>query len=261
MFGILKNFLSGGEDIDRVARTRLIADTRPPLIYAVGDVHGCLVELQRLETRIIADAARFDGPKWIIMLGDYVDRGSRSAQVIDHLLSPAPEGFERFCLAGNHEQLMLEFLQDPKGNEDWLRFGGLETLLSYGIKPDELEKNPPGSRQLGHILKSYVPDEHITFLKELPSLISVPGFLFVHAGLRPGVTLEQQSDHDLMWIRDAFSGVPRFFEDIIVHGHTPTEVPEYSDGRVSVDTGAFNSGVLSAARISGDGEVQFIDSI
>lgn len=261
MFGILKNILSVEEDDDRVARTRLIAESRPPLIYAVGDVHGCLLELQRLETRIIADAARFDGPKWIVMLGDYVDRGPQSAQVIDHLLSTAPEGFQRFCLAGNHEQLMAEFFQDPKGNEDWLRFGGLETLLSYGIMAEDLQKNPPGSRQLEHILKSHVPDEHMAFIKDLPTLISVPGFLFVHAGLRPGVTLEQQSDHDLMWIRGEFSDAPRFFEDIVVHGHTPTEVPIYSNGRVCVDTGAFNSGVLSAARISSDGEVQFIDSI
>lgn len=259
MFRKILGLLTGRKAVDD-ARPRLMADERPPLIYAVGDVHGCLTELERIEAKIIVDSAGVDGQKWIVMLGDYVDRGPKSSGVIDHLMAPAPAGFRRICLAGNHEHLMLEYLANQKTNAGWLPLGGMETLSSYGISPEAFRQLTPGSRQMKQTLESYVPQEHIDFLRTLPTLVRTPGFLFVHAGLRPQVPLDQQTDHDLMWIRDEFLLADKFFDDVIVHGHTPTKAPEITDRHINVDTAAFRSGVLTAVRISADGNTQFIDS-
>lgn len=226
-------------------RTRLSFQTWPAAVYAIGDVHGCLPELIELERRIEADATGPDGEKWIVMLGDYVDRGPYSAQVIEHLLRPPSAGLRRFCLIGNHEQMMLDFLQDPLTHAYWLDEGGVETLRSYRLPPFAA---PQGS----------IPGAHLQFLRELPISLSLPGWYFVHAGIRPGLSLAAQTDEDLIWIREPFlsARLPRGLR--VVHGHTPGPVPVVTAYRICIDTQCFLSGRLTAARVTRNGAISFL---
>ena len=234
---------------------RLTAAQRPALIYAIGDVHGCLDQLQALEARIVADAAGTAGDKWIVMLGDYVDRGPRSAQVLDHLIAPPPAGFSRISLRGNHDQAMLSALEDPRALDSWIGWGIESTLGSYGLGPSQMaELAAPGraaTRQ--QLLQAHIPDEHVAFLRNLPVLLSVPGYIFVHAGLRPGVATAQQRDRDLMWIRGEFLDAGYDFGATVVHGHTPVDAPELTPHRIGIDTGCYASGILTAVRIDDRG--------
>ncbi|MDX6767095.1 MAG: metallophosphoesterase family protein [Candidatus Methylacidiphilales bacterium] len=252
----LKAWLSGliaGKDPGPAA-PRLHAAQRPPLLYAIGDVHGCLTELKALEARIVADAASEPGEKWLVMLGDYVDRGPHSAQVIDHLLAPPPKGFKRICLRGNHEAAMLGAL-DGAGLETWLGWGVESTLASYGLGAAQIAllSGPGRLSAKQQTLAAYIPDEHATFLRELPTMLTVPGYIFVHAGLRPGVPLAAQRDNDLLWIRGDFLDTDHDFGAVIVHGHTPADEPFLSAYRIGLDTGCFASGRLTGLRVDGDG--------
>lgn len=230
-------------------RQRLTAQDRPGVIYAIGDVHGCARELDLLMQMIVADAQTIDSEKWLVMLGDYVDRGPQSATVLDWLTSPAPQPFRRVALAGNHEQMMLDFLDAPSSTSSWLDFGGLETLRSYGITADIQSMS---QRLLTSALASHVPEDHVEFMRNLPTTLAVPGYLFVHAGIRPGIPLDQQTDEDLMWIRQDFLDSELDTDFTVVHGHTPTEVPTAAGRRIGIDTGAFASGHLTALRITAD---------
>ncbi|HEY0919571.1 metallophosphoesterase family protein [Devosia sp.] len=222
-------------------------DGAPAAIYAVGDVHGCYTLLAELEERILADARQYAGEKWIIMLGDYVDRGPMSPRVLDHLRQPpADPAIGRICLAGNHEAAMLEFLAAPSPGSPWLQFGGTETLVAYGIDPRQLERRL-SRRELGQLVASHVPDEHREFLAGLPVLVETPGQIFVHAGLRPGVPLAAQKESDLTWIRDDFTETYESFGKTVVHGHTPRSEPLVTPSRVALDTGAYLTGRLTAA--------------
>jgi serine/threonine protein phosphatase 1 len=215
-----------------------------------------MAELAALELEIARNAAGFDGEKWIVMLGDYVDRGPRSAEVLGHLIAAAPTGFERICLAGNHESMMLQFLHHPTLDSAWLLLGGEETLRSYGVDMNAFRRASHATRRA--MLTSSIPSEHVEFLTELPVLLSIPGFNFVHAGLRPGVPLEQQSELDLLWIREPFLSQSGSMAAVTVHGHTPFSAPVCVDRRVGIDTGAFASGVLTAARIGRNGTIVFL---
>lgn len=255
--GALRNWfgsLAAPRDV-APALPRLNAAQRPALLYAIGDVHGCLDQLRALETRIVADAAGTPGEKWIVMLGDYVDRGPRSADVLDHLLAPPPAGFRRICLRGNHEAAMLAASEDAEGLETWLGWGVESTLASYGMGPAQIatltDRGRPAAKL--QLLRAYVPDEHIAFLRDLPAMLTVPGYIFVHAGLRPGLAIPAQRDADLLWIRRDFLDAPHDFGAVVVHGHTPTDVPFISDWRVGVDTGCYGSGVLTGVRVDGVG--------
>ncbi|KRA45707.1 metallophosphoesterase family protein [Devosia sp. Root635] len=232
----------------RSARSHLSAADWPEVVYAIGDVHGCLDELRNLERNIATDAAGIAGEKWIVMLGDYVDRGNHSAGVLDRLTTTPPTGFRRICLAGNHETMMLRFLETPAPNDDWLKFGGLETLSSYGISMSAVTR--AGRKELKAIVDSHIPQEHVAFLQDLPLTLSLPGVVFVHAGLRPGIdSVERQSEDDLLWIRDEFFNAPPVQDRMVVHGHTPAAEAVCLPGRICVDTGAFATGRLTAARL------------
>jgi len=224
-------------------RQKLFFDRRPELIYVIGDVHGCMSLLRKMESIIAADAEACEGEKWIVLLGDYVDRGPESAAVLDHLLARPPAGFRRFCLAGNHEQLMLSYLAAPDSNHFWLGLGGHDTLRSYGLY--EMAER---SSSMKALLESHVPSEHVDFLQTAPSLLAVPGFVFVHGGIRTGVALEEQADEDLLWLRPS-PDTTSPANVIIVHGHTPVDDVEISQGRINVDTGAYATGLLSCVRI------------
>ncbi|WP_421760458.1 metallophosphoesterase [Devosia sp.] len=227
---------------------RLSFDADPAALYAIGDVHGCLDLLRSLERQIADDAAQLGHEAWVILLGDVIDRGPASAQVLDHLLNKPPAGLRRFCLGGNHEAMMLEFMARPRRDSDWLAMGGRETLLSYGIPGQKLltETSP---RAIGQLLESYIPEEHRIFLDALPVLIETPTMLFSHAGLRPGIPIEKQSTTDLQWFRDGFADDFAEFGKIVVHGHTPREQPLVTAHRISIDTGASNTGRLTAVRL------------
>ena len=238
-------------------RMHMLADAWPSAIYAVGDVHGCLRQLRALEAGIIADAASLNGEKWLILLGDYVDRGPDSAAVIDHLLAAPPPGFRRICLAGNHEVMMQAFLESPNLSSQWLGLGGEETLLSYGIDIHSIADRNSSPSQLRQILDAHIPQNHMAFLQSLPLSCSVGHLVFVHAGIRPGVEMAQQDEADLLWMRynDEDPG-PR--DRTVVHGHTPAAKPLVLSNRICLDTGAFATGILSAMRLHpADGRTLF----
>ena len=249
MRSILHKILNSGRaaPADQRGRPRLSSATWPAAVYAVGDVHGCLGLLRRMEQAIAADAERIVGEIWIVCLGDYVDRGPNSAGVLDYLLAPQPHGMKRICLAGNHEALMLEHIEEPSDASGWLDLGAHQTLQSYGISADAYSSMNRADRR--KMLSSYIPSEHREWLSNLPVLLSLPGAVFVHAGLRPGVPLTKQSEHDMMWIRGGFLDTGRVDGPWVVHGHTPVERPIIDGRRIGVDTAAFATGRLSAVRL------------
>lgn len=230
------------------AAPRLVLDPPPARIYAIGDVHGCLDLLLLLEAQIVADAEGSSGDKLIVMLGDLIDRGPASAQVIDHVLARPPAGFERVCLKGNHEAMMLSFIRDPRRGATWLENGGRETLLSYGLPSDTLLRGV-APRVLENLIASHIPDEHIEFLHSLPVLLDTPAAIFVHAGLRPGVRVEAQDDDELIWFRDNYESDYREFGRPVVHGHMPRTEALVAPHRIAIDTGAYVNGRLTAVRV------------
>jgi serine/threonine protein phosphatase 1 len=246
LFTGLANYFSRPSDAN-ASRRFLHAETWPAAVYAIGDIHGCLDELLALELVITLNAEAIPGEKLLVYLGDYIDRGPSSAGVIDHLLSAPLPGFTRVCLAGNHETMMLDYLYGSTGNSHWLEFGGLETLQSYGINPAGIARSSRKGRQT--VFHSHIPREHVSFLRDCALALSLPGAIFVHAGLRPGIELHQQSEEDLLWIRDDFLLAEWPDNQVIVHGHTPSPEPQIVPGRIGIDTGAFATGRLSAVRL------------
>ena len=237
-------------------RLRLAFTDWPAAVYAIGDVHGCLEQLLALEARIEQDALAIDGEKWLVTLGDHIDRGPESAAVIAHLMGPAPAGFRRFSLLGNHEQMMLDFHDDPAANAYWLEEGGKETLASY----DVALSNP--QLVAGELVKRQiderVPTAHREFMAGLPICLSLPGWLFVHAGVRPDLPLAMQSDEDLIWIRAPFLKAPLTGGFRVVHGHTPGKDIVATPYRIDVDTQCYHTGRLSAVRVTPDGHTAFL---
>lgn len=225
------------------------ADTR---LYAIGDVHGCADLLGRLHAAILDDAAAAPEPRKVaIYLGDYVDRGADSAGVIDILLHEPLPGFERVHLMGNHEDFLLRFLEDPGIGRTWCMNGGAETLASYGLDGALLAHDRERAA-LQAALRDRFPAEHLAFLQGLAITHVEGGTLFVHAGLRPGVPMEQQVPEDLLWIREPFLSSADDHGYVVVHGHSPVEAPEVHFNRINVDTGAVWSGRLTAVVLHGD---------
>lgn len=245
----------------RATRPRLSWSRAPSVVYAIGDVHGCLDQLRALEALIAEDARQVEGDKYLVLLGDYVDRGPKSAQVIDHLLAPPPPGFGRVCLRGNHEEMMLGAVAAGEGIGSWLSFGGEETMQSYGVPGDVAAALGTWPRNLQRqLLATYVPGEHVAFLSALPVALEMPGYAFVHAGVRPGYALSQQRDDDLMWIGGAFVESPESFGAIVVHGHTATAQPVLLPNRIGIDTGCYQTGRLTAIRLSPRDLPRFIEA-
>jgi len=245
----LTNLFGFGKDNRGGSRLRLRLDMRDTAVYAVGDVHGCLDELLALERVVVRDAEELPGRKLIIMLGDYVDRGPASAQVLDHLIAPAPPGFERICLSGNHEMVMLDYLEGRASLAGWLAMGAEPTLLSYGIDHQRLRDIYGDDHRVDDVIRAAIPAAHLTFLRALPVLIETANFLFVHAGIRPELPLERQSDRDLVFIREAFYEQAHLLSRYVVHGHTPVDEARREGMRVNLDTGACFSGRLTALRL------------
>jgi serine/threonine protein phosphatase 1 len=218
----------------------------PAAVYAVGDVHGCLDQLRELEAEIGHDGLEIEGEKWLVTLGDHIDRGPDAAGVVEHVMRGAPDGFRRFALMGNHEALALDFLAG-RDEDDWLGQGGDETLRSYCIDPGLAPAK----------IAAAFPSAHRQFLEGLPAYLSLPGWLFVHAGIRPGLPLSEQSDDDLLWIRTPFLTSQLTGGLRVVHGHTPGDDIVVTPHRIDVDTACFASGRLSAVRVTPDGRTKF----
>lgn len=217
--------------------------------YVIGDVHGCLELLTRLLSRIESEIREEPRRKSsIIFLGDLIDRGPDSAGVIERLRTYSLPGVSTHFIMGNHEEVMIRILD---GETDlipsWLRFGGAETLKSYGVEAREIS-GLPAEKALDRI-RSAVPRRHVEFLKSFADSISFGEYLFVHAGIRPGVELSEQAQSDLRWIRGPFLEDSTDHGFIVVHGHTITNSVEVASNRIGIDTGAFCTGTLTALAI------------
>jgi serine/threonine protein phosphatase 1 len=223
-------------------------------VYAVGDIHGRADLVEELLDRIAADAARHreDTHRSLIFLGDYIDRGATSRGVVERLLQDPLPGFLTVRLLGNHEEALLDFLEGRSDGLDWLSYGGLETLMSYGVPlrgyPDTAER----ASELRAALAAAVPQGHVEFYRGCVLHHAVGDYVFVHAGVRPGISLENQHPADLLWIRDEFlrarSPLPG---KVVVHGHTICDLPQDLGHRINVDTGAFVSGRLTCLVLRG----------
>ena len=224
-------------------------------LYAIGDIHGHLSRLQAVHDLIAKDMARYgQGP--VIHIGDLVDRGPDSRGVIDFLIAGIAEGRDWVVLKGNHDRLFTRFLGNPNHHDSrlwpelsWLhpRLGGATTLASYGVAnaaDRPVDKVHADARQA-------VPVAHLDFVARLPLYHQAGETLFVHAGIRPGVALEDQTENDLVWIREPFLIEPASFGPLVVHGHTTIDKVTHYGNRLNLDSGAAYGGPLSAVVIEG----------
>jgi len=219
-------------------------------LYCIGDIHGRLDLLEELQEMIRADADGFEGSKGVVFLGDYIDRGAQSKQVLDLLIDHPMDGFDVVHLLGNHEQAMLDFLAHPQSAAAWLRFGGQVTLMSYGVGIGRVQvfQHLPVLRDE---LEEKLPRSHLEFLAACKLVHTEGSYCFAHAGIRPGVSVDEQVAEDLLWIRDEFTGSGADHGCIVVHGHSISEEVEMLPNRIGIDTGAFYSGLLTALVLEG----------
>jgi serine/threonine protein phosphatase 1 len=213
-------------------------------IYAVGDIHGRLDLLDHLLARIDADiASRPTSRPVCVFLGDYIDRGSWSRQTIDRLIELS-QMQQCVFLKGNHELIALKCLSDRNLFDQWMRLGGIETLMSYGIAPGQIASGKPIAELQGAFHHA-LPQAHFRFFRDLQPSFTCGDFFFAHAGVKPGVELSRQMESDLLWIRDEFLTSKEDFGKIIIHGHTPTREVDVAPNRINIDTGAFATGRLT----------------
>lgn len=247
--GLLQRFL-GRPDQDEGPRTSYA----PPgqALYVIGDIHGRADLLHALLRKIAVDAARneSDAEREVIFVGDYIDRGPDSRQAVDLVLSAIAE--KRFwavtVLKGNHEEAMLRFMRDPAYWPIWSQYGARETLLSYGVTPPRMIGDQDEWADLHARFEAAVPPDHWDFFHRLDLSAERGDYLCVHAGVRPNVPLDRQSEDDLLWIRNDFLGKEHVFDKVIVHGHTPGQ-PFVGPHRIALDTGAYVTGILTAIKL------------
>ena len=221
------------------------------LLYAIGDVHGRDDLLAELLLKIEEDSSvRGQGKRILVFLGDLIDRGPSSAEVVERLRTYRPDGTRLVFLAGNHEEVLLRILDGETALvTDWLRFGGGECLRSYGVDAERLRRMSP-ARALATI-RSAIPGEHVEFLRGFDDTFRAGDYLFVHAGIRPGVPLAEQARADLRWIREPFLSDRAEHGFVVVHGHTIRQQVEDRSNRIGIDTGAYRFGVLTALGLHG----------
>ena len=220
-------------------------------IYAIGDVHGCADLLRAIHKNIDADNERSPSSETFeVYLGDYVDRGPASREVLDYLVHRSKIRRTQF-LKGNHELLLANFLDDPSTLDDWQRLGGLQTLLSYGLTPP-INADARTQKELATLFDAAIPQSHRQFLSQLKTSWICGDYFFVHAGVRPGVALQKQREEDLLWIRREFLACEEDFGKIIVHGHTPVPQADIQPNRINIDTGAYATGRLTCLVLEAD---------
>jgi len=222
-------------------------------VYAIGDVHGRADLLNALLEVIVEDCKSSSGRPHLVFLGDYIDRGFQSREVISTLIELGRDDtYETVFLKGNHEQALLRFLHDHKIGPDWANFGGRETLISYGISPPKSVNAVEEWQAIQKELVQTIPSQHVDFLEKLSISHKIGPYGFVHAGVKPGIPYEEQTDEDRMWIREEFLDAKDKEDLFIVHGHSPVNAPYSDHRRVNVDTGAYFTGRLTAVKIVGD---------
>ncbi|MGJ5206453.1 metallophosphoesterase family protein [Bradyrhizobium sp. HKCCYLR20261] len=217
-------------------------------LYAIGDIHGCAGLLADAFALIDEDIARCRPARAIhVFLGDYIDRGPDSRRTLDLLIARAgrhPSAFVR----GNHEAILSDVLHRDDLVADWLRLGGSTTLMSYDVL---VPRTNVDAGSLRRSLAQALPRAHGEFLAALRPSFTCGDFFFVHAGVRPGVALSQQSEDDMMWIREPFLSSAEDFGKVVVHGHTPVREPDIRDHRINIDVGAYATGRLAVLIIRG----------
>lgn len=221
-------------------------------VYCIGDIHGCYELLKQLTARIEEDACDFIGRVIIVYLGDFIDRGVFSKEVIDFLINNQNDSFEYIFLRGNHEQTLLDFLVENSVARAWLSYGGMATFASYGVHVAKIPTKPADFQQLQKQFVDNFPHEHHQFVSKTILSYSLGSYFFVHAGINPQYSLKQQIPEDLLRIRDEFTCSKEPFERIIVHGHTITASPELLPNRICIDTGAYLSGILTCLVLEAD---------
>jgi serine/threonine protein phosphatase 1 len=228
-------------------------------IYAIGDIHGRIDLLNELLARIDADIVLRPADRTAyVFLGDYIDRGPSSRETIDRLIGHGAAK-ESIFLKGNHEFIALKCLSDRGLFDQWLRLGGLETLISYGLPPEMLA----GGNQTIDLQEAFhraLPPAHFRFFRNLQNSFDCGDFFFAHAGVRPKVKLSLQTESDLLWIRDEFLLSNEDFGKIVVHGHTPRHDIEVQPNRINIDTGAYATGRLTCLVIE-DSALSVIDTL
>lgn len=221
-------------------------------VYAVGDIHGradLLDEMLRLIERDNGNAPPVRETA-LVFVGDYVDRGPDSAGVFDRLLKTARSGrYTMHLLKGNHEVMFLDFLAESTAFFQWAANGGVETLESYDLDVHAMSLDSP--ERLRRAALAAIPEAHLDLLRGLETFAAIGDYLFVHAGMRPGVPLEAQSEHDLIWIREPFLNYEGDLGKVVVHGHTPVPEPEIRANRINIDTLAWRSGTLTSLVLEG----------
>ncbi|MCR5878286.1 metallophosphoesterase family protein [Phenylobacterium sp. J367] len=206
-----------------------------PLIHAIVD---------DLEASPPADTAL------LVFLGDYVDRGPDSRGVVDLVLKMREaRGLDVRALKGNHEEALLQFLEQPSFGATWMEHGGGPTLVSYGVQPPPTRTDTEAWERVRDVFAETLPADHKAFFERLDLMVDVGDYAFVHAGVRPGVAWDQQAERDLLWIRQEFLQEKGPFGKVIVHGHTPMEEPQLLPHRLGIDTGCYATGVLTAVRL------------
>ncbi|MFT3997814.1 MAG: metallophosphoesterase family protein [Asticcacaulis sp.] len=244
--------LTGGRPQESEAATVIDMPT-----YAIGDIHGRYDLFEKMLAALWADSQSQGQPCRLVLLGDYVDRGPASAQVIERIdgLLKSPEvravWSEIVVLRGNHEATLLEFLRDSACGPVWMEYGGLATLASYNVRPPATRNDTEGWESARETFNAAFPESHRRLL-EASQLCYIAGdYVFVHAGVRPGEPLELQGEETLLWIRGEFLESRRACEKVVVHGHTPEEQAALLPWRIGLDTGAYATGRLSAVRLKG----------
>ncbi len=224
-------------------------------VYAVGDIHGRVDLLAALHDRILDDAAAATaGRKVLVYLGDYVDRGPWSFEVVDMLIEAPLGGFEIVHLKGNHEDFLLRFVEEENLEQAdlWFINGGDATLHSYKVPLLTLPSGPAELETARRAFLAALPPSHMTFFQGLKMFHVEGDYLFVHAGIKPGVPLDEQDEGDLLWIREEFLYSDADFGHMVVHGHTPDAETDVRPNRIGIDTGAFFTDRLTCLVVEGD---------
>ena len=213
-------------------------------LYAIGDIHGRADLLSKMIQLIVEDLTRSPSPKALtVFLGDYIDRGPDSFGVLE-LLTAGVLPTDVVTLRGNHELMLLDFLSEATTGLIWRQNGGLETLHSYGLDVTDLRAGQ-NLVNLANEFRQKLPVAHLAFIHNTTSWYTFGDYFFSHAGVRPGVPLEQQRERDLLWIRAEFLNSKAYHGKVVVHGHTPVMEPQVEDNRINIDTGAYISGRLT----------------
>ena len=235
-------------------KSRPQASTGGALIYAVGDIHGRSDLLAPLLLKLEDDIDKLghSHPPVVLFIGDYVDRGPDSRGVVERILALRKlSGWDVRTLKGNHEHQLLAFLDDSKKGPAWVEFGGTATLASYDVEPPPARSDADRWEQARSQLQASLSGEHLAFFRGLDLAVVCGDYLFVHAGVRPGVPLHDQAEADLLWIRDDFLSSSQAFGKVVVHGHTPEAEPYLGQNRIGIDTGAYATSTLTAVRLFG----------